>query len=186
MAANATGNTGLASRYATAIFELADQSASLDRVAEDMRSIKEALAASDDLRRLVRSPLLKREDQGRAFASVIARLGVSDLTRKFIGLVAKNRRLFALEAMIDAFLADLARRRGEMTARVTSANKLNAAQTAALTDRLKQVMGAKVDVDITVDPALLGGMVVKVGSRMVDSSLRTKLNKLQLAMKGLS
>jgi len=106
------------------------------------------------------------------------------LVRRFIGLVARNRRLFALDAMIDAYLAELARRRGEVTAQVTAAVALTDRQTEALVDQLKKAMGAKVQVNVRIDPALLGGMIVKVGSRMVDSSLRTKLAKLQLAMKG--
>ncbi len=186
MAGTATGQSGLASRYATALFELADQAAALDPVAEDLRKIKGLIEDSADLRRLLRSPVISRDEQRRALAAILEQAEVSDLTRKFVGLVATNRRSFALEGMIDAYLGELARRRGEMTADVVSANKLTAAQTAALIDRLKQVLGAKVSVNLKVDPALMGGMIVKVGSRMVDSSLRTKLTKLQLAMKGLA
>ena len=116
---------------------------------------------------------------------MLAKAGAAPLTQKFIGVAAANRRLFALPGMIDAYLAELARRRGEMTAQVTSAHALTAAQTKALTDQLKQAVGAKVSVDVSVDPSLLGGLVVRVGSRMIDSSLRTKLSKLQLAMKGV-
>lgn len=184
MAATGSGISGLASSYATALYALADEGKALDRTADDLRGLKAALGESQDLRRLVRSPLLSRDAQGRAMAAVLERAGASDLVRRFIGLVARNRRLFALDAMIDAYLAELARRRGEVTAQVTAATAPTERQTAALVDQLKKAMGAKVQLDVKVDPALLGGMIVKVGSRMVDSSLRMKLAKLQLAMKG--
>jgi F-type H+-transporting ATPase subunit delta len=184
VAATGSGISGLASSYATALYALADEGKALDRTADDLRGLKLALRDSEDLRRLVRSPLLSRDAQGKAMAAVLVRADVSDLVRRFVGLVARNRRLFALDAMIDAFLAELARRRGEVTAEVTAAAALSDRQTEALVDQLKRAMGAKVQVNVKVDPALLGGMIIKVGSRMVDSSLRTKLAKLQLAMKG--
>ncbi|MEO3432270.1 F0F1 ATP synthase subunit delta [Inquilinus sp. CAU 1745] len=185
MASTSIGPSGIAARYATALFDLADEKKALDEVAGDLGGIKEMLAGSEDLRRVVRSPVLSRDEQGRAMAEVLEKAGVSELTRKFVGLVAANRRLFALPDMIDAYLAELARRRGEVTADVVAATKLTAPQTKALTDQLRKVVGQKVSVNVAVDPSLLGGMIVKVGSRMVDSSLRTKLNKLQLAMKGI-
>lgn len=114
---------------------------------------------------------------------MLASVAVGDLVRRFVGVVAANRRLFALEAMAESYLAELARRRGEVTASVTAAHALNDAQVAALTDQLRQSLGAKVTVDLAVDPTLLGGMIVKVGSRMIDTSLKTKLDKLQLALK---
>ena len=177
--------SGLAGRYATALFELADEAKALDAVADDLRALKALLAESDSLRRLVRSPVLSRDEQGRAIEAVLSKAGAAPLTLKFIGVAAANRRLFALPGMIDAYLAELARRRGEMTAQVTSAHALSDSQTKALVDQLKKAVGAKVTVDVSVDPSLLGGLVVKVGSRMIDSSLRTKLSKLQLAMKGV-
>ncbi len=186
MASTGTGLSGLASRYATALFDLADQAGALDAVAGDLKAVRGLLTESADLRRLVRSPVVRRDDQRRTMSAILARLGVTDLTGKFVGLVATNRRLFALEAMIEAYLGELARRRGEMTAQVVAAHELTLAQKEALEDRLKGVLGAQVDVHIRVDPTLLGGMVVRVGSRMVDSSLRTKLSKLQHAMKGLA
>ncbi|MGP1397530.1 MAG: F0F1 ATP synthase subunit delta [Inquilinaceae bacterium] len=185
MASQGIGRSGIAARYATALFELADEGKSLDRVADDLRQIKAMVAGSDDLRRLVGSPRINRDDQVRAMTAVLDRAGISPLTRKFVGLMAANRRLFALTHTIDAYLEELARRRGEMTADVIAAAPLSPAQTEALTDRLRQAMGAKVAVDVSVDPSLLGGMIIKVGSRMVDSSLQTKLNKLQFAMKGV-
>jgi F-type H+-transporting ATPase subunit delta len=177
--------SGLAERYASALFDLADEQKQLDEVASDLSTLKNMLAASADLRRLVRAPLISRAEQGAAMAAVMNRAGLSPLTVKFVGLVASKRRLFALSGMIDAYLAELARRRGETTAEVTSAQPLAPAQVAALEDQLKAAMGKKVAVKLAVDPALIGGMVVRVGSRMVDSSLKTRLNKLRLAMKGV-
>jgi F-type H+-transporting ATPase subunit delta len=186
VASKGSGLSDLASRYATALFDLADEGKQLDQVADDLRTIRQALIESDDLRRLVRSPLIARDRQREAIVAVLKELGAADLTQKFVALVASNRRLFALPAMIEAYLEELAARRGELTAQVAASHKLTAAQTKALTDQIKKALGAKVTVDVTVDPDLLGGMVVKVGSLMVDSSLRTKLNKLQMAMKGVA
>ena len=142
------------------------------------------IAESPDLRRLIRSPVISREDQGRAMAAVLAKAKMSELTKNFVGVAAENRRLFALPAMIAAFQGLLAERRGEATAQVASAKPLTKAQQDRLGQALKKAIGSKVAVDATVDEGLLGGLVVKVGSRMVDSSLRTKLQHLRLAMKG--
>jgi F-type H+-transporting ATPase subunit delta len=183
VASTGTGVSELAQRYSTALFELADENKALDQVAGDLATLKQILAESADLRRLSRSPVIGRDDQGRAMQAVMERAGISDLTRRFIGLVARNRRLFALGAMIDAFLNELHRRRGEETADIAAARPLSAAQLEAVTAALKRSTGGKVAVNVTVDPGLLGGMVIRYGSRMIDSSVRTKLNKLQIAMK---
>lgn len=185
MAATSTGSSALAQRYAHALLELAEDAKALDQVADDLKALRTALVESSDLRLLVRSPLLTRDEQMRAMAAVIDKAGAADLTRRFVGLVASNRRLFVLDAIITAYLDELARRRGEITAQVTTAHELSDDQTRALIDQIKKVIGAKVTIDKTVDPSIMGGMVVRVGSRMVDSSLRTKLNKMQLAMKGI-
>ncbi len=185
MAARGTGPGGLAARYAAALFDLADESKQLDQVAADLASLKTAIAGSDDLRRLLRSPVLARNEQGRAMAKLLETAGASDLVRRFIGLVAQNRRLFVLPDMIEAYLSQLAARRGEVTAEVVSARPLSDAQRDAVAEALRKAIGGKIAVDARVDPALLGGLVVKVGSRLVDSSLRTKLHRLQLAMKGV-
>jgi F-type H+-transporting ATPase subunit delta len=140
---------------------------------------------SSELRTLIRSPILSREEQGRAVAALLQQAGTSDLVRKFVGLVALNRRLFALPAMIDAFLAELARRRGEMRAEVTAAKPLDEQQRQALAEAIRRSVGGKVAVDVKVDSALIGGLIVRIGSRMIDSSLKTKLRRLQLAMKGV-
>ena len=185
MAAQDTGTAGLAARYAAALFDLADEARELDAVAADLRAIRALIADSADLRRLVRSPVLTREDQGRAMAAVLEKAGTCDLVRRFVGLVAGNRRLFALTDMIDAYLGELARRRGEITASVTSAAPLSEAQSAALVDALRRAVGGKIAVETHTDAALIGGLIVKVGSRMVDSSLKSKLQRLQLVMKGV-
>ncbi|WP_114394787.1 F0F1 ATP synthase subunit delta [Oleisolibacter albus] len=185
MAAEGTGVSGLAARYATALFDLADEGKVLDPTAQDLATLRQMLAESADLRRLVSSPLLTREEQGRAIGAVLQAAGMGDLVRKFVGLVAQNRRLFSLPGMIDGYLRKLALRRGQETAFVVAARPLSPDQLAAVTGALRQSMGAKVAVDVSVDPALIGGMIVKVGSRMIDSSVRTKLTKLKLAMKGV-
>jgi len=183
VASDGTAASGLAARYAAALFDLATERKKLDQTASDLTRLKEVLASSPDLRRFLRSPVLTREQQGKALSALLTKVGVSDLTQNFVGLIAKNRRLFALGNVIDAFLADLARRRGEVSAEVAVAQTLNEAQNAAVTAAVKGALGEKVAIKFTVDPSLLGGMVVRVGSRMIDNSLRTKIDKLQLAMK---
>ena len=175
----------LAGRYAVAIYDLADEAKSLDAVAADLLSLKSLIAESADLSKLVRSPLIGRELKQRAMAAVLDKAGADALTRRFVGLVARNGRLYALASMIDAFLRVLAQRRGEVQANVVSAKPLSAAQSEALSTAMHQTMGGKVTVEASVDPALLGGLVVRVGSRMVDTSLRGKLQRLQLAMRGV-
>jgi F-type H+-transporting ATPase subunit delta len=175
----------LAGRYASALYELADGEKALDAVADDLRSLRQALIESPELLRLVRSPVLSRDEQTRGITAVLEKMGAQALTRKFIGTVAGNRRLFALDAMITAFLAELAARRGEVTADVTSAVELSKEQLADVTDAIKKAVGQKVAVNLSVDPALIGGLIVRVGSRMIDNSIRSKLQRLQLAMKGV-
>ena len=185
MAARGTSQGGLAARYAAALFDLADEQKQLDSVAGDLVALRGMMAESGDLRRLVGSPVLSRGDQGRAMAALLGAAGTGDLVRRFIGLVARNRRLFVLPAIIDAYLAQLARRRGEITAQVTSARPLDERQRQAVAEAVQRAVGGKVAVDAKVDAGLIGGLVVKVGSRMVDSSLRSKLQRLQLTMKGV-
>jgi F-type H+-transporting ATPase subunit delta len=185
VAAEGKGVSGLAERYAAALFDLADERKALDQVAGDLQSLRAMLRDSADLRRLVRSPVLSREAQGKGIAALAGEAELSPLTRNFLGLLAQNRRLFALADIIQGFLERLAERRGEVTARVVAAQELTPAQREAVSEQLRQALGAKVAVDIAVDPSLLGGMVVRLGSRMVDASLKSKLNRLQLAMKGV-
>jgi F-type H+-transporting ATPase subunit delta len=176
-------SSGVAGRYATALFELAKEGAALEQVAADLTRFNEALDAFEDMKRLVKSPVFSAEEQGRALAAILDELKIEGLTKNFLLLVAKNRRLFATPDMIRAFRAMLARERGETGATVTSAAKLTESQVTALTQALTAALGKKVMLDEQVDPTLLGGLVVKVGSRMVDTSLRTRLNSLKVAMK---
>ncbi|MEK9726078.1 MAG: F0F1 ATP synthase subunit delta [Rhodospirillaceae bacterium] len=185
MSSDVIGATGLSGRYATAMFELADDEKQLDAVAQDLTSIGAMIDDSDDLRRLIRSPVISRDEQHAAIDAVLEAAGVGALTRNFIGVVTRNRRLFALPAMIKGYLSLLAQARGEATAEVVTAKPLSDAQMGALETAIKQAMGTKVAIDAKVDESLLGGLVVKVGSRMVDTSLKTKLSQLRLAMKGI-
>ncbi|HTZ38008.1 MAG TPA: F0F1 ATP synthase subunit delta [Stellaceae bacterium] len=185
MAAESTGISGLAERYAAALFELADERHALDGVAGDLRELRAMLQQSADLMRLVRSPVLSRAEQGKAIEALAEKAALSKLSRDFLAVVARNRRLFAVPAMIEAYLEQLAARRGEVTAEVTAAQPLSAAQQEALGEQLRRVVGARVAVDLKVDPALLGGIVVKIGSRMVDGSLKGRLQRLQLNMRGV-
>ena len=186
MASETTGVSGLAERYAAALFDLADERRMLDEVANNLRELRAMLHASGDFLRLIRSPILSRDQQAKAIGMVAERAGLSPLVRDFLAVVARNRRLFAVPAMIEAFLAKLAARRGEVTAEVFSAQPLSEAQLAALNEQLRRSIGSRVSVDVRVDPGLIGGLVVKLGSRMVDGSIKSKLQRLQLAMKSIA
>lgn len=186
MAAETSLVSGLAGRYATALFELGHEQNSLDQIATDLAAIAAMIDESDDLRRLLRSPILSRDEQLAAMQAVLARAGIGDLVTRFIGTVASNRRLFVLGQMIDAFSRMLAAHRGEVTADVASAKPLSSDQLGALSRNLAEIMGQEIKLSTSVDSDLIGGLVVRVGSRMFDSSLRTKLQKLELAMKGVA
>lgn len=175
--------SGVAERYATALFELALEGGQLDAVDADLSRFTSLLAESDDLSRLVKSPVFSAEDQLRAITAVLAKAGIGGIVGNFVKVAANNRRLFAVPGMIVAFKRLLSRHRGEVSAEVTSAEPLTDAQTAALKEALRASIGKDVAIAATVDPALIGGLVVKVGSRMIDTSLRTKLNSLKIAMK---
>ena len=175
---------GLALRYATAIFELAAEERAIDDLAADLASLKTLLAASPELARLVRSPLFSREDQANGMEAVLKAAGAGALARKLVLLLAQKRRLFALSEIIRAFEQLLARHRGEVAADVVSARALSAAETAELKRVLKDKLGREPRLSLQVDPTLLGGLKLKLGSRMIDSSLRTKLDGLRAAMKG--
>jgi F-type H+-transporting ATPase subunit delta len=185
VSSDVSGVTGLSGRYATALFELADEQKQLDQTAEDLTSIGAMLEESEDLVRLIRSPVISKGDQQRAMQAVMEEAGIGGLTRNFIGVVIDNRRLFSLPGMIKGYLALLANARGEATAEVISAKPLSDAQQQAIMDSLRKSVGTKIAIDAKVDETLLGGLIVKVGSRMVDTSLKTKLAGLRLAMKGV-
>jgi F-type H+-transporting ATPase subunit delta len=176
---------GLAGRYALALYELADQNKQLDAVAEDLRQLRTAIDESAELKSLIRSPVYGRAQQAKAISAILEKFGADPLVRRFVGVVAENGRLFALPRMIDAFVAELRRRRGEVTARVISARALSEAQRSELADTLQKKVGGKIQIDTEVDPSLLGGLVVQVGSRMVDGSLKSKLERMKFAMKGV-
>jgi F-type H+-transporting ATPase subunit delta len=185
MASDGAGVGGLAARYASALYDLADESAALDAVAADLTGLDALILESADFARFIKSPVLNRADQAKGLAAIAAKAGLSDITTKFLGLVASNRRLFALPAMIRAFQATLAARRGLVTAEVTSAAALSDGQSKSLLEALKAAVGTSVAVTTKVDPTILGGLIVRVGSRMVDSSLKSKLQRLKLSMKGV-
>jgi F-type H+-transporting ATPase subunit delta len=176
--------TGLAGRYATAVFELARDQGAVDTVSTDLTTVRRAIHESEDLARLVKSPVFGAGEQARALAPVLTLLKLSPLTTKFVLTVAHKRRLFALEAIIAAFERLVARARGETEAEVIAARALQDGEIAELKSVLKAKLGREPRLNTRVDPALLGGLVVKVGSRMIDTSLRTKLDGLRAAMKG--
>jgi F-type H+-transporting ATPase subunit delta len=176
-------SSGVADRYANALFELANEAGSLDSVDGDLKNFNALLAESADLKRLVTSPVFSAEEQTRAVAAVLDKAGVGGLSANLIKVAAQNRRLFVVPDMITAFGRLLARHRGEVSAEVTSAEPLSATHVAELKAALKASLGKDVALEAKVDPSLIGGLIVKVGSRMIDGSLRTKLNSLKLAMK---
>ena len=186
LASETIGVSGLAVRYAAALFDLADERRILDEVASDLRQLRAMVQASPDLLRLIRSPILSRDEQSKGIEALADAAGLSPLVRDFLAVVARNRRLFAVPAMVEAFLAELAARRGEVTAEVLAAQPLSETQLAALNEQLRRSIGSRVSVDVRVDPGLIGGLVVKLGSRMVDGSIKSKLQRLQLAMKSIA
>jgi len=174
----------LSGRYALALFELARNEKKLGPVSASLAALKAALAESADFRTLTSSPLIGRAEGGKAVLATAAAMKLDPLTSNFLGVLARNGRLGQLGAVIRAFNTLAARHRGEITAEVTSARPLDDGQVDAIKDNLKTRFGTDIAVDLNVDPAILGGLVVKVGSRMIDGSIRTKLNTLAQAMKG--
>jgi len=174
---------GVGERYARALFDLAREADALATVEGDLDRFAALLAESGDLARLVRSPVFSAEEQGRAVAAVLAKADIGGLVANLVKVTAANRRLFVLPAIITAFKRLAAEERGEVAAQVTSAEPLAERHIAALTAGLAAALGKDVTLDARVDPALIGGLIVKVGSRMIDGSLKTKLNRLRLAMK---
>ncbi|MCB9944243.1 MAG: F0F1 ATP synthase subunit delta [Geminicoccaceae bacterium] len=185
MSANSAAASGLASRYAIALFELAEAAGSLDDIAADLQSLDAMIEESADLRRLIRSPVLSRDAQRDAVLAVARKAGLKDLTTKFLGVLANKRRLFALPEVSRAYRDMLAEHKGEMTARVTSAVPLTDEQLEEVKASAAKFAGRAVSVEADVDPALLGGLVVHVGSRMLDASLKTKLQHLEQSMRGI-
>jgi F-type H+-transporting ATPase subunit delta len=178
--------SGMAGRYATALFELALEEGALDAVRADLDRFDALLAENPDLSRLVRSPVFSADDQIRALAAVLDKSGIGGLAAKFLAVITANRRLFAVRLIIRDFRRLVAHHKGEVTAEVTLAEKPSDAHLAAIKSALNTVTKKDVQVEINVDPAIIGGLVVKLGSRMVDTSLRTKLNAIKHAMKEVS
>lgn len=174
---------GAAGRYATALFELAGESGSLDQAEADLATLGGAIRESADLASLISSPLYTREEQARAMRAVCQKAGIGTLVTNLVGLMADKRRLFALPEVIRLFGELMAAHRGEVTADVTAAHPLSDAQRAALADRLKASVGRDVKLNVAVDEGLIGGLVVKVGSRMIDTSIRSRLAALRTVMK---
>jgi F-type H+-transporting ATPase subunit delta len=173
----------MAGRYATALFELAREADEIDAVKTNLERFDALVAESADLERLVRSPVFSADEQLHAVSAVLDRAGIGGVAAQFVKLVTSNRRLFAVRDMVRGFRELVAQHKGQATAEVTVAEVLKDDHVAALRNALKAVSGKDVDLDIKVDPAIIGGLVVKLGSRMVDSSLRTKLNSIKHAMK---
>ena len=176
--------TGLSGRYARALYELAEELGELDSVAHDMGALMRALADSVDLRRLVASPLVSRDEQGRAMAGVLEAMACGTLVCNCVGVLAQARRLHALKDVAADFLRLNALRRGETTAEVVSARALSDAELARLRETLGRIVKRDVTIESRVDPSVIGGLMVTVGSRMMDSTIRGKLQRLELAMKG--
>ena len=183
MAQSTSPISGVAERYASSLFELALQSNAVAAVEADLKKFEALLDGSPDLQRLIKSPVFSADDQAKAIAAISDKAKIKGLAGNFLRVVARNRRLFAVPGMIQAFRRIAATHRGEVAAEVTSAHALSAAQETELKAALKSVAGKDVTIAVTVDPSLLGGLVVKMGSRQIDTSLKTKLNSLKLALK---
>jgi F-type H+-transporting ATPase subunit delta len=176
----------MAGRYATALFELALAEGTIDQVRADLDRFDALISESPDLLRLVRSPVFSAEEQTRALAAVLERVEIGGLAAKFLKTVASNRRLFSVQAMIKAYRGLVAAHKGEVTAEVTLAEAPSERQLGAIKDALAAVTRRDIRVDVTVNPSIIGGLIVKLGSRMVDGSLRAKLNTIKHAMKEVS
>src|SRR3954469_21904787 len=174
----------LAGRYASSLFDLARDQRQIESVGNSLDALGQALLDSKDFAELVASPIVSREEAGRAFTALAPQLNVDPITAKFLGVLARNGRKNELRSVIRAFRRLASEHRGETTAEVTTARPLTDAQLAALRQQLRTRAGREVAIDATVDPNILGGIVVKLGSQQIDASIRTKLNRLAQAMKG--
>lgn len=184
VATDETSVYGVAGRYASALFELAKESSNIEGIENDLANFQALLDESPDLVRLVRSPVIAADDQAKAIAAILDKVGIGGLTANFLKLVTANRRLFVVQDMIKVYRSLAAKARGEIAAEVTSAFALNDEQVAALKETLKASVGKDVTLQSRVDPSILGGLIVKVGSRMIDSSLKTKLQNMKTALSG--
>jgi F-type H+-transporting ATPase subunit delta len=176
----------MAGRYASALFELALEERAIDQVKADLDRFDALIGDSADLRRLVRSPAFTAETQSRALAAVLEKVGIGGIAGRFLQVVSYNRRLFAVQDMIKGFRTLVAQHKGEVSAEVTLAERPSDQHLDAIKSALNTITKKDVLVDVKVDPSIIGGLIVKLGSRMVDSSLRTKLNSIKHAMKEVS
>ena len=183
MSAQGSFSHGIAGRYATALFEIAKEEKALDKVETDLSALGEAIDGSTDLQALIASPVYSREEQAGAIGAVASKMGVSSAVANTIGLMASKRRLFALPAMIASVKALIADERGELTAEVTAARAMTKAQEDKLAKTLKERFGKDIKINTTVDESIIGGLIVKVGSKMIDSSIASKLNALNKTMR---
>lgn len=183
MAQSTSPISGVAERYAGSLFDLAAEQGAVAEVEATLTRFEALLTQSEDLARLVRSPVFSAEEQAKAIAAICDQMGIGGLAGNFLRVVAQNRRLFAVPDMVRSFRQLAAASRGEVAAEVTSAHALTSEQEQELKATLKQIAGKDVAIGLTVDPSLLGGLVVRMGSRQIDTSLRTKLNSLKFALK---
>ncbi len=183
MSEPASISTGIASRYATAIFELAKEDNALAALDTDIGALKAALTESADFRSLIASPVYSRDEQSGAIGALAEKMGLSGIVRNTLGLMASKRRLFVMPQLLEELTRLIAEERGEVTADVTAAKALTDAQEKQLVETLKARVGKDVKINMSVDESLIGGLVVKVGSRMIDTSIRSKLAALQNTMK---
>nr|WP_281493334.1 F0F1 ATP synthase subunit delta [Yoonia sp. F2084L] len=176
-------STGIATRYATAVFDLAKEGKAIKALESDVAALEAAMGESADLRTLLTSPLYSREEQSGAVAAVAKKMKLSDTTSNVLALLASKRRLFVLPQLIAVLQDMLSEERGEVTAEVTTAKALTKAQADKLAKTLKAQVGKSVTIKETVDESIIGGLIVKVGSKMIDTSIASKLNALQNTMK---
>ncbi|MGY3439145.1 MULTISPECIES: F0F1 ATP synthase subunit delta [unclassified Marinovum] len=176
-------SSGIANRYATAVFEIANENGKLAELEGNLDDLSAALGSSEELRDLTKNPLYSREEQGAAITAIAKKMDLRPVLIQTLGLMASKRRLFVLPQLIASLRDKIAAHKGEVTADVTSARALSDAQAKALAETLKKSVGKNVKVNATVDESLIGGLVVKVGSKMIDTSIRSKLNSLQNVMK---
>jgi F-type H+-transporting ATPase subunit delta len=182
-----SGATGLAGRYAGALYALANESKKIDAIHSDLTELSGLISAHQDLKNLVHSPILSRQEQQSAITAILEKAGADALTVKFVGTLAANGRLNSLSRVIQAFLDEHARRRGQISAEVVSAVPLDGDRKATVEKTVARLAGSdKLSLSMRVDPSLIGGLIVRIGSRMIDTSIKTKLSRLETAMKGVA
>lgn len=178
---------GLAGRYAGALYDLCADAKVTDKVLADLTSLQTLISENTELQSLMNSPVYSRDEQGKAMGALLDKAGAQSLTCQFVGAVAQNGRLFALTRIIDAFKAEVARRNGELSAEVISAVALDASREKLVRKTVATLAGSdKISLEMKVDPSLIGGLIVRIGSRLFDTSVKTKLNRLEAAMKGVA